>query len=163
MRKWPLHLVPLDNTTMRKYSEDRERIQLIFHSDVMKNSRRGLVVTFLCFPYLCIRPTQHTHTYTHLCSAPQFNIWRWVNIEGARWPLVPCAAGKTVSCSCCVGMIIEMVKSGALVSVKAHHVQLKAQTLCAHASNRQVDCSTAFFFFFNLHSGSTGRVTFHVG
>lgn len=42
-------------------------------------------------------------------------------------------SGKMVSCSRCAGMLIEMVKSGAAVSVKAHHVQLIAKSLSALA------------------------------
>lgn len=38
-------------------------------------------------------------------------------------------AGEMVSCSCCGGMLIEMLKSGASVSVKAHHVHLISQSL----------------------------------
>lgn len=53
----------------------------------------------------------------------------------------PGGAGKTVWWSCCAGMIIEMVKSGALVSVKVHHVQLSAKNLSALAFTGRVDYS----------------------
>lgn len=58
----------------------------------------------------------------------------------------PCAAGKTVSGSCRVGMIIETVKSGALVSVKAHYVQLIAQSVSTLSVVGWLGSDTLFFF-----------------
>lgn len=65
-----------------------------------------------------------------------------------------------MSCSCCAGMIIEMIKSGASGSVKAHHVQLIAQRLSELALVRRARSSKLLTF---LDTGNTCPVTFYIG
>lgn len=76
-----------------------------------------------------------------------------------REPNKPGGAVKTVSCSCCAGMIIEMIKSGASGSVKAHHVQLIAQRLSALTLVRRAGSGKLFTF---LDTGNTCLVTFYM-
>lgn len=93
------------------------------------------------------------HSICKQASIGQLPVFRWTLSEAYD----PGGGGKTVSCSCCVGMIIEMVKSGALVSVKVHHVQLIAQSLSALAL---VGHHTYLLF---PHTGNTCLVAFFIG
>lgn len=70
----------------------------------------------------------------------------------------PGGAGKTLSCSCCVGMIIEMVKSGAPMSVKGHHVQLISQSFSMLALVGRVGSRTM-----SSNTGKSCLATFYMG
>lgn len=85
----------------------------------------------------------------------------WGNIQGGETPWW--WLGKTLSCSCCEGMIIEMVKSGAPVSVKAQHVWLIARSPSALPLVVWLTSSLCNALSSSFNTGYTGLVNFYMG
>lgn len=89
------------------------------------------VVLCCDFPSVCIWATKRLQTNFHRGALFSGGCMGALRDPGGAW--------KTVWWSCCAGMIIDMVKSGALVSVKVHHAQLSAKNLSALAFTGRVD------------------------
>lgn len=133
MRIWHQSLVPLDNIAkLPSWTYETYPVNILFHDNKYKP---GLNPTSAVI-FLLLANEQHS--ICKQASIEQLPVFCWANDPGG--------AGKTVSCSCCVGMIIEMVKSGAPMSVKVHHVQLIAQSLSALALVGRVGSSTLSTF-----------------
>ena len=127
MRSWP-QILPLGLIVMSNHPRGILNTSVTVSSDMMVTVQAELDLCKDFFSPLMFAYERTAYANKFVCGC------FWCVPSEARGTLReandPGTAGNTLSCSCCVGMIIETVKSGAPVSAEAQHVQLLAQSLC---------------------------------